>query len=357
MNKSMLLAGLAALGLLAATTGARAGNIQSCTEPNCGATGEVRYSKSVVTFKRAAPQTSTFSQPKMLQGESLSGELSGNWDSVAGIITFPWQADADLSLQLVALSLPAQSSGNGQYTATGWQRELFFLDFGDGVPRLLSSNLLEAEFTPQPGDVIDQPGQLWISQYALYQEAEELTADADFYAGYAEGAAMADIRFVANDAGEVLQIAIDIYDDAGTYQYSVEPQAGDRINPSFIAYDLQQPDILYALYYFDQLKAITNAMTLQRSYYVPRAINDSALPEGFDSADLNIAVLFEGVKTIEGESSFAYGPLTDLGYRWGEAKQSTASASGGSSGALMPGLLVLLAGLGLHARRKRRGTI
>ncbi len=332
--------------------GAQAGGVSTCTEPNCGpAGGTTRYSKSLVSYKRAVQAPHAAPMGKALTGETLAGELAGSWDEVAGVVTFPWQAGEGLELYLVALSLPAQSTGAAQYSAPGWQRELFFLDFGDGVPRLLSSYLLDADFTPQAGDVIDQAGQLWYSQFALYQEAEELAGDADFYAGYAEGAAIADIRFVANDAGEVQQIAIDIYDDAGNYQYSVAPQAGDRLNPSFVGYELEQPDLLYALFYFDQPRAIIEEISLERSYYVPSALNDSALPEGFDSAGLEVAVLLEGVKTVDGESSFAYSVPQSLGYTWGKAQQST-SSGGGSSGVIAPWLLVLLSGIGLVLRRR-----
>ncbi len=340
MKKTIFLAAACTLGLSSLTATA---STNYCEEPNCNAVGsssDSSFSKSTVAYKQSN-RTAGAPISKAQGGDTLTGELSGEWDEVAAVITFPWHSEEGLDLNLVALSLPTQPLGGARYSATGWQRELFFLDFGDGVPRLLSSYLLDAQFSPQAGDVIDQAGQLWYSQYALYQEAEELAADPDFYAGYADGAAVADIRFVTSDTGEVLQVAIDIYDDAGNYQYSVEPQVGDRLNPSFIGYDLQQPDILYALFYFDQPTQLSQAISLQRAYYVPNASSDATLPEGFDAATLELALLFEGVKSVDGEYSFAYSTPEGLGYTWGEAQQD-AQSSGSGSGSLSPWLLLLL---------------
>lgn len=356
MKKSIALAGLCAFAALNFSAVAQAsGSISTCIEPNCGGASDSdnrRYAKSLVTYKRTDAGRRNASMAKTLAGESLGGSLAGEWDAVAGVVSFPWQTAEGLDLYLVALSLPTQSTGNEQYSASGWQRELFFMDFGDGVPRLLSSYLLDPDFTPQAGDVLEQSGQLWTSQYVLYQEAEELAGDADFYAGYADGAAVADLRFVANEAGEVLQVAVDIYDDAGTYQYSVAPRIGDRLNPSFIGYDLQQPDILYALYYFDEPRAITEAISLERSYYVPNASSDSSLPEGFNSTDLELAFILEGAKTVDDESSFAYSAPQGLGYTWGKAQQDSATG-GGSSGSMAPWLLMLLGGIAARSRRNR----
>lgn len=367
MKKTIVLAGLCALAMSSVKATA---STNYCEEPKCDAIGSSSHSnfaKSTVNYKHSRKANSAI-LAKAQGGETLHGELSGAWDAVSAVVTFPWQSEEGLDLNLVALSLPAQALGNAQYSATGWQRELFFLDLGDGVPRLLSSYLIDADFSPQSGDVIDQSGQLWISQYALYQEAEELAADADYYAGYAEEAAVADVRFVANDAGEVLQVAIDIYDDAGNYQYSVEPQINDRLNPSFLGYDVQQPDILYALFYFEQPTPLSQPISLQRTYYVPNANSDSTLPVGFDASELELAVLFEGVKSLQGESSFAYSTPQGLGYTWGQAQQSnqssnngigssSGSGSGSGSGMVTPWLLILLSALALlrpGLRRARR---
>lgn len=316
-----------------------------CEEPNCS---NRPFAKSAVMYKRAtsAPQPAKAGD---LGGETLSHGLSGVWDDVRGVVTFPWSAQGGVALQLVAMSLPAVAAGHERFTSAGWYRELFFLDVGDGVPRLLSAYLADPEFQPGAQDLIDQSGQLWLSQFLLYQEAEELQADPDFYLGYNEGAAVADLRFVTNPEGEVLQVVVDIYSDAGEYQYSVAPRPGDRLNPSFVGYDTANPDVLYALFYFADPQPLEKALSLQRRYYVPSGLTDSALPNDFDAAGLRLSFLLEGFADEGGAARFGYSELKDLGYAWGDAKAS----SSGSGAAAWP-LLVLALALACRLRPSRR---
>lgn len=321
---------------------------QSCSLPDHCPLGN-SGSRAKPSYKQRVLRQKSTGDAQSLGGETLQAQLAGQWDEVNAIVAFPYQTSDGLDLQLVAMSLPATADGNEQYSAPGWHRELFFLDVGDSVPRLLSSYLVDTAFTPDPQDALMQSGQLWIAPHMLYQEAEELAGDPDFYSGYEFGAAPADMRFVADASGNVLEIAVDIYDDASNYLYSVEPATGDRYNPSFIGYDLEEPDVLYALSYFEDLTTFTDTLALQRRYHVPSGDNDPALPAGFDSAVSDVSVFMEGGSFFDGEGSFAYGPLTSLGYTWGNAKaQAPVGETGGvNSGAFGLPLLVLFMLLGV----------
>lgn len=322
-----------------------AGSVKFCAEPYCG--GNSTLVKSEAAYKRATPafQNKAFVE-KALGGETLRSRLEGPQDVVTGVLTFPWTDPDGLNLELVALSLPATATGGDSYEVSGWHRELFFLDVGDSVPRLLSALLIDPEFVPGPQDQVTASGQLWISQYMLYQEAEELARDPDFYAGFEGGGAVADLRFVTDDAGNVLEMVIDIYDMAGDYQYSVPPKIGDRYNPSFTGYDLNEPDIFYALFYFEDLIEVTDDLSIQRRHFVPNASIDPELPEGFDSGPIRLSFFLEGIRDNGDSREFSYGEVDTFDYTWAEAKAVQAPGGGGSSGA--PGLpmLVLLLGLG-----------
>ena len=344
--KPLVLTGYA-LGLgIYCTTALPATNI--CYEPECGSGSGYLSKSALVSEKRAQHSSVAASTSKALGGENLQGTLAGSWDSVFGVVTFPY-ASQGLDLHLVALGLPATNLGDDEYSVSGWHREVFLLDTGDAVPRVLSAYLIDADFSPGAGNPLTESGQLWVSPNMLYREAEEIAADPDFYAGYPDGAAYADFSFVTDDSGAVLQVVADIHDVAGNYQYSVPPQPGDYFNPSFIAYDLAEPDVLYVAYYFEDPIAITQDINLSRGYFVPSAENDPELPEGFDAADLPMSLLLEGSRSENEEARFGYSPLKSLGYTWGEAKAQAGSGGSGGIGYFTV-LLLMLLGMARKAR-------
>ena len=318
--------------------------------------GSTRMSRGVVGYKglnrraRSKSAASSMASAKALGGETLNGELSGSWDQVYGVLTYP-DPLGDPNIFVVGVSLPAQAKGDGQYEVPGWHREGFFLDTGDGVPRLLASSLLDANFVPESDDVLFESGQLWVSEFVLYREHEELERDPDFYQGYEYGATDADLRFVTDDDGKVLQIAIDIYDQFGEYLYSVDPKPGDFYDPGMTYYDLREPNFTYIGYYFSFLQEITGDLQLTREYLVPSGASDPALPSDYDSADVEPFLILEGGKETDDGDTFAYSTPTPLGYTWGEAKSAT--SGGGSSGALGAWWLLAMAAT-VCAVRKRR---
>ena len=320
-------------------------------------TGTRKNGGPVAAYKRTATDSRAGStRTKQLGGETLVGQLEGSWDAVTGVIAFPYQSEGGLDLFQVALTLPAASVGEDQYAASGWHREAFFLDTGDGVPRLVSAELIDPEFVPDPQDALFESGQLWAVTYLPYREIEELERDPNFYADYDGGASNADLRFVTDDEGDVLQLAVDIYDAFDEYLYTVEPQIGDQFNLGFKGYDLAEPDIFYIHYYFADTVAITDDMSLERRYYVPSAATDPELPDGFDSADLDLFLILEGVSEVNDEATFAYNTPTTLGYTWGMAQQpaTTGQANSGGSGAIGLGALVMLLLGGCLRMRRRR---
>ncbi|MGJ8670018.1 MAG: hypothetical protein ACSHXK_11065 [Oceanococcus sp.] len=297
-----------------------------------------------VSYKRADSLRLAKTVAKELGGEELAGELPGEWEVVQAAVTFPWVASSDgLELQLLALALPASSQGEARYAASGWHREAFFLDLGDGVPRLFSAELVDPQFVPNGEEALVESGQLWTNRYVLYQEKESLDTDPDFYANYPDRASLADVEFVTDDEGRVKQVAINIYDDELNYLYSVEPKVGDRYNPGLLGYDLENPDVLYVRYYANDLLEIEEDIVLSRQYFVPNGALDDALPGDFDATNLTLDLILEGV---DSNGNFAYSLPATLGYTWGEAKANsntpdTAMASSGSGGLGAPLLLLL----------------
>lgn len=315
------------------------------------------------TFK-SLPQRKLRAPAKALGGETLQGSLAGEWDQVFGAVVYPGEFDDQPGeFFFVGMALPAFATAPGQYDVPGWHREGFFLDAGDGVPRLLASALLDPAFVPEAGGAHSMAGQLWVSQHVLYQEIEELQRNPDFYASYPQGASSADLSFVTDDAGQVLELLVDIYDEFDQYLYSVRPQPGDLYNPGSTAYELSQPDFVFIGYFFDELQPFGDEASLVRDHIVPSADADPTLPDGVDTADLEVFLIIEGGReTTDGVTEFAYGDLIPLGYTWGEAKtllegnlgsDPDAGSARGSGGSGTLGLPLLMALLGLGWARRR----
>ncbi|MEN8720633.1 MAG: hypothetical protein ABF296_10275 [Oceanococcaceae bacterium] len=310
---------------------------------------------------KSLPQRKLHASAKALGGETLQGTLAGEWDQVFGAVVYPGGfADEPGEFFFVGMALPASATAPGQYDVPGWHREGFFLDAGDGVPRLVAAALLDPAFVPEAGGAHSVAGQLWVSQHVLYQEIEELQRNPDFYASYPQGAINADFSFVTDDEGQVLELLVDIYDEFDQYLYSVRPQPGDLYNPGSTAYELSQPDFVFIGYFFDQLQPFGDDVSLVRDHIVPSAESDPTLPEGVDTADLEVFLILEGGReTTDGDAEFAYGDLIPLGYTWGEAKTllegdvGAEPDAGGSGGSGTTGLPLLMALLGLGRARRR----
>lgn len=343
---------MALLGAMLMTSTAAQAMLNKITVTTC----DELCNKSNVQFKQL-PQRKSLVSSKALGGEVLQGELAGEWDEVFGALAYPTELPGEEGeFFLVGMLLPAQAAGAGQYDVPGWHREGFFLDAGDGVPRLVAAALLDPEFVPEAGNPHTASGQLWTSQFVLYQEIEELERNANFYDSYPEGASSADLSFVTDDDGNVLELLVDIFDEFGEYRYTVAPQPGDLYNPGSTAFELSQPDFVYIGYFFDDLQPFGEDVSLVRDYIVPSAETDPNLPEGFDSADLEMFLILEGGReTDDSGAEFRYSTPKALGYTWGEANSivgGDSSRSGG--GALGLPMLTLLLGLGWARRRLER---
>ncbi|MFA5939574.1 MAG: Calx-beta domain-containing protein [Sinimarinibacterium sp.] len=253
-------------------------------------------------------------------GETLRGALGGSWDEVHGVVTFPFRA-GNVDLLLVAYSLMATPIDATHYAVPGWQREPMFMDIGDGVPRLLSSYLLDPDFVPAADDpFFTRPGRLHWAPYVLYREFEEIQAGHD-YSDYEFKGALADLRYTTDRHGHLQELIVDIRDVDNDYVYSVPVRIGDRVNPTMVGYELTQPDSVWLVLYFKSFQPIQNAPQIAQGHWVPgRDYTDPLLPAGFDAASLPMTLLMEGSRTnADGVVEYGYGPPKSLGYTWGDA--------------------------------------
>jgi hypothetical protein len=296
-------------------------------EPRPGLATRYQSLRSEATFRpdfkqgsalaQQATQTRASTQAKgSLPGQSLYGELAGNWDVVTGYVTFPYLFEGSTPDQLLLRGLPTEPFGGDLYQVQGWQRSAYWINTGDGIPRLLSSELIIPGYVPEPDHPFTDAGDLNYAQLVLYREQGR------DYSAYLAGGAFAVLLFVADpDNGDVIDAVVDLYDADGNYEKTEYLYAGDSIMPLLISYRLSEPDVLYYAEYTDYIP-LTQDVSINLANHVPGVdfIDPFLNAIGFD-ADRPLELLLEGFRDLgNGETQWAYSEIYPLGYNWPEAR-------------------------------------
>ncbi len=303
---------------------------------------------------------------------TLEGEFRGAWDFVTGWLSFPYIDEDGEELQVLLRGFFTEQTEANHYSLGAWDGKLFWIDLGDGVPRLLPAQPWNNSYEPDEGELPAQAGRLYRVGYLLYRQAGESYPTDQ----WVSGAVNAELWFVMDENDEqVLEFSLDLYDDNGDFIESRYLAAGDALQIFTTAYDMADPNIVILIDYME-MKTLSGAPTITRSHWLPNIdYTDSDLAArataGFDASAIKLELMFEGewysdwydydsdayyTDTYYGYSN----PPTALGYTWGEAKQiasgvvsSSSSSSSGGGGALW----WLLPPLGLGVWRRRVGWL
>ncbi len=310
--------------------------------------------------EQAAPLLGALPTSNSTQSVTLLGEFRGAWDFVTGWLSFPYLDDDGEEVQVLLRGFFTEESEANHYSLGQWDGKLFWIDLGDGVPRLLPAQPWESNYVPEPGELPAVSGRLYHVGYLLFRQAG-VSYPAD---QWADEAATAELWFVMDENDEqVLEFSIDLFNDNGDYLESRYLAAGDSLQIFTTAYDMADPYVVILIDYME-MKTLNSLPTITQAHWMPNIdFTDSDLAAkaavGFDASAIELELMFEGEWYDDlGFTTYGYSnPPTALGYTWGEAKQiaagvvssSTASSSGGG-GALVWLLLplALVAGRRLH---------
>ncbi|MFO7552859.1 MAG: hypothetical protein R6W80_15740 [Haliea sp.] len=292
----------------------------------------------------------------------LQGSIDGNWDSVTGWITFPTYSDTEHLLYVLLRGFDGTLQSGSNYSFGGWNGKLFWIDLGDGVPRLLPAALWNDQYVPGTGELPAQSGRLYLSSNVLYRQA-----GADYpVTQWADEAAWADLWFVTDENNQLKEISVDLYDDNANYLESRSLAPGDQLQILSQAYDLTDPTIVWMVFYMD-FKTLNGQPTISEQHLEPNIdFTDTDLLKyagsQFDSRALNLDLLLEGTGTDSNDNTvYGYNTPTSLGYTWAEmavlADGGTlgAASSGSSGGGAMSWLLLLLGMVSGFRYLSRRG--
>jgi hypothetical protein len=256
-----------------------------------------------------------------IQGDSLFGDMSGDWDRVTGFVTFPHSFDGIDDDYLLIRGLPAERLPDSDtYQVNGWTRSAYWIDVGNGLPRLLSSELLEPNYIPEPDDPFEDSGELNVTHLVRYREQGR---DYD-QEGFPGGAAFGSLFFLVNPAdGEVIDAVIALFDANNEYEKVEYLYEGDELQPLLISYKLDEPEYLYYAEYGEFI-VLSQSVEIGLANHVPGV--DFVDPDldklEFEAATVPLVLLLEGFaepEEPEGDPTWAYSTPSPLGYTWGQS--------------------------------------
>lgn len=295
---------------------------------------------------------------------TITGSIAGDWEFVTGWVGFPYTYNNQDFFALVRGFDGTKQAGD-EYSFSGWDGKVFWIDMGDGIPHLVPSQLLTDDFEPFADDIFTQSGKLYDAGFVLFRaEGETYPANE-----WEEQAAWSHLLYVTDANDQVLEVIVDVYNDNDEYLGSTYPRAGDQLQLRTHAYDLNDPQSVWMLEYMD-FKTLTAQASIEKAHYLPQVdYKDPSLATRagaqFDTSSLNLKLLLDAGRPDRLNSfnyQFAFNTPEPLGYTWGEARQAfntttttTTTSTTSSGGGTFDWMIVLFAGLGgyrLIARRK-----
>jgi hypothetical protein len=266
----------------------------------------------------------------------LLGEINGQWTDVDGIVAYTQDftaiAPAIGRLQVLLRGFVATREASSNRYHVDWDRRVYWLNFdGDGpaIPHLLGALELASSYVPAADDSYPEFNSLpsvttqctatnpcsvnW-TPYVLYRDQ---TTD---YSSYPEGAAEADLLFVANAAGDAIAVSLDLHDAAGEPSGTTTLNSGDELQLSTIGYKLDEPGFVYIVSYMDFV-TIDAGVRIERQHYTPGVdfVDPNLL--GFNASSRSIKFLLDAISGEGAAITYAFGGPFALGFNWAQAPE------------------------------------
>lgn len=261
----------------------------------------------------------------------LYGEISGQWENVDGYLSYTHDFTATFPdvgvLQVLLRGNGTRNAGNRYWV--DWDRRVYWLDYdggGPGIPHLLAALEFVDDYVPEAGDEFPEfnalpvvqasctlvsPCKLNWSPYVLYRDP---MVD---YSEYPDGAAEADLLFVARADGEVVAVSLDLYDADGEPDGRTPLRNGDEIQFATIGYKLSEPGFVYIVEHMDFV-TLSGGLRIELEHYIPgEDFLDPQLPPDFNAGSRRIKLLLDA----QNGNDFAYGGPFELGFDWSTAPE------------------------------------
>lgn len=138
------------------------------------------------------------------------------------------------------------------------------------------------------------------------------------YSTYPEGAAEADLLFVANADGDAIAVSLDLYNAAGVLSGTTTLNPGDQLQLSNIGYKLSEPGFAYVLSLMDFV-TLTSGVRIERQHYIPGEDFIDPILVGLNAGQRSVKLLLDASLNVGPNTSYAFGGPFALGFKWSNA--------------------------------------
>jgi hypothetical protein len=338
-----LRAGLA-LTLLGAASGVLA--TPMCCNCNSGGPTRLIANEKMQTrdaLDRLAPgghASKTLPAPSLDDPTAFYGDIAGKWDDVDGYFSLPYSVAEEGELNILLRGFPARSVGGDRYAVEGWDRSVYWLDVGDGTPRLLQALELARDYVPEEDDYffdseavastcsVGAGCTLNLVPYLRYQE---FGADYTDRGAEENGVVFDEIQlaFVTDGEGDAIDAAV-LFDEEEVPE-AIQPfELGDKILLATLAYKIDEPEYIYALGYMEAFAPLELDAGISRANYIPGTdFVDPELPADLDAGNRPVRLILDassgrgdgyGTGGTRPPGAFSYAGPFALGFVWKNAQ-------------------------------------
>ena len=268
------------------------------------------------------------------------GDIAGDWDDVDGYFSLPYNVATVGQLNILLRGFPARPVGGGRYAVEGWDRSVYWLDVGDGTPRLLQALELASDYVPESDDYFFDSdavtktcsaGARCTLNLVPYLRYQEFGADYTDRGAEENGVHFDEIQlaFVTDGDGDAIDAAV-LFDEEEVPE-AIQPfELGDKILLATLAYKIDEPEYIYALGYMTAFAPLTLDAGISRANHVPGVdFMDPDLPADLDAGNRPVRLILDasagrgdgyGTGGTRPPDAFFYGGPFDLGFTWKNAQ-------------------------------------
>jgi hypothetical protein len=268
------------------------------------------------------------------------GEIAGNWDDVDGYFSLPYNVEKLGEVNILLRGFPARPVGGVRYAVEGWDRSVYWLDVGDGTPRLLQALELANDYVPEADDyffdsevVVDtcSAGARCTLNLVPYLRYQEFGADYTDRGAEENGVVFDEIQlaFVTDGEGDAIDAAV-LFDPEDVPD-AIQPfELGDKILLATLAYKIDEPEYIYALGYMEAFAPLTLDASIGRANYIPGTdFIDPELPPDLDAGNRPVRLILDassghgdgyGTGGERPPGAFSYAGPFALGFVWRNAQ-------------------------------------